>query len=195
VWDLPDQDVLRYEGEGTDTGGGADANDVIATCVDVNPDPLVTQIVCPGWFTMPGALRNPLTLDGGFPTQFSWGYRVAARADYNNVFGSPITLSPRVAFNHDVKGTTPGPGGNFLEGRKSATIGVEANYLNSWIFDLSYTSFWGGGESDSMDVPLLPGQSCQGTVLTAGGTCHVDGTPFNQLHDRDFVSFTVKYSF
>jgi hypothetical protein len=112
-----------------------------------------------------GAMRNPQTLSSdAFPTQFSWGYRLAARADYNSVFGSPITLSPRVAFNHDVNGITPGPGGNFLEGRKSGTLGVEANYLNKVVFDLSYTAFMGGG--------LL-----------------------NQISDRDFASFTVKYSF
>jgi len=142
VWDLPPPSELRYEGEGTDTGGSCDALHV----------------------TGAGCLRNPLTLEDGFPTQFSWGYRVAARADYNSAFGTPFTLSPRIAFNHDVNGTTPGPGGNFLEGRKSGTVGLEANYLNKWVFDLSYTAFFGGGQ-------------------------------FNQISDRDFASFTVKYSF
>jgi hypothetical protein len=182
VWDLPDHDVLRYEGEGTDTGGGPDVGDVLAGF------PLSTVL-------LPGALRNPLTQEGGFPTQFSWGYRVAARADYNNIFGSPITLSPRVAFNHDVSGITPGPGGNFLEGRKSATIGAEANYLNKWVFDLSYTAFFGGGRGGNTTVTLPPGIECPSTGSSTGGTCEVEGTPFNQIHDRDFYSFTVKYSF
>jgi hypothetical protein len=147
---LPDKSVLRYEGEGTDTGGGCDVGDVLAGL--------------PGSALSSGCLRNPLTQVGGFPTNFSWGYRLAARADYNSVFGSPVTLSPRIAFNHDVKGITPGPGGNFLEGRKSITVGVEANYLQQWVFDLSYTGFNGGGE-------------------------------LNQIYDRDFYSFSVKYSF
>lgn len=110
---------VRFNGDGTDTGGGPD----------------VTS----------GGLRNPITQVGGFPTDFSWGYRVAARADYNNVFGKPMNLSPRIAFNHDVNGTSPGPGGNFLEGRKSVTLGAELSYLNQWVFDLSYTNFFGGG--------------------------------------------------
>lgn len=118
VWDLPDPSVLRYEGEGTDTGGGF--------AIDS------------------GALRNPVTTPGGFPTAFSWGYRVAARADYPGAFGTAFNVSPRVAFNHDVNGTTPGPGGNFLEGRKSGTVGVEASYMNRWSLDLSYTVFTGG---------------------------------------------------
>ena len=52
----------------------------------------------------------------------------------------------------------------FLEGRKSGTIGLEANYQNKLVFDLSYTAFFGG-------------------------------EPYNQIADRDFASFTVKYSF
>ena len=115
--DLPDN--LRFNGDGTDTGGGGDVNT--------------------------GVGRNPITQVDGFPTRFSWGYRIAARADYNNVWGTPINLSPRIAFNHDVNGTTPGPGGSFVEGRKSITIGTEANYLSNWVFDISYTNFFGGG--------------------------------------------------
>ncbi len=138
VWDLPDPSNLRYQGPGTDTGGGPDA--------------------------LSGALRNPETLTSGFPTSFSWGYRMAMRADYNNAFGTPFTISPRIAFNHDVNGTTPGPGGNFIQDRKSLTVGVLANYLNSWTADLSYTQFYGAGI-------------------------------FNLISDRDFVSFTAKYSF
>jgi hypothetical protein len=152
VWDLPPQSELRYEGEGTDTGGGCDVADVAAAGF---PGAGALQFGC---------LRNPLTLTGGFPTAFSWGYRLAARADYSSAFGTPVTLSPRIAFNHDVNGITPGPGGNFLEDRKSLTLGVEANYLNQWIFDLSYTQFMGA-------------------------------EAYNQIHDRDFASFTVKYSF
>ncbi|KFN51387.1 DUF1302 domain-containing protein [Arenimonas composti] len=153
VHDLPPQSELRYEGEGTDTAGSCDVGDVLANGGFGGPGVL-----------MYGCARNPYTLTGGFPTSFSWGYRVAARADYANAFGSPLTFSPRVAFNHDVSGTTPGPGGNFLEDRKSLTVGLEANYLNQWVFDLSVTYFFGAEE-------------------------------YNQIHDRDFAAFSVRYSF
>ena len=115
---LPDN--LRFQGDGTDTGGGYDV--------------------------LTGAGRNPITQVKGFPTDFSWGYRIAARADYNNAFGSAFTVSPRIAFNHDVHGITPGPGGSFIEGRKSVTLGAEATYLNNLGIDLSYTSFFGAGD-------------------------------------------------
>lgn len=121
VWDLPNQNVLRYNGPGTDTGGGPS-----------------TQTG--------GTSRNPIT-EGSefFASAFSWGYRLITRFDYNAAFGSSWNLSPRLAFNHDVNGTSPGPGGNFIEGRKSYTIGVEGTYLEKWSADVSYTSFSGAG--------------------------------------------------
>ena len=131
--DLPSTSVLRYEGEGTDTGGGCDVASLVAAPIG--------SVASPAFF---GCARNPQTLRGGFPTDFSWGYRLAVRADYNSFLGTAFTFSPRVAFNHDVDGISPGPGGNFLEGRKSLTLGAEFNYLNSWVFDLAWTKFSGG---------------------------------------------------
>ncbi len=89
--------------------------------------------------------RNPITEPDGFADDFSWGYRLAIRADYNNAIG-PVTVSPRFAWAHDVSGTTPGPGGSFVDGRKQWTLGVGFNYLNKWIFDLAYTDYSGGGQ-------------------------------------------------
>ena len=119
VWDLPELGVLRYQGPGTDTGGGPDVNT--------------------------GQLRNPITQVTGFPDSFSWGYRMLARADFNNAFGTSITLQPRIAFNHDANGTTPGPGGSFIEDRKQLTLGLGWNYLNKWAGDVSYTRYFGAG--------------------------------------------------
>ena len=119
VPDLPDQDVLRFNGPGTDTGGGYDY--------------------------LTGDLRNPITECAcGFADDFSWGYRLVFKADYNDALG-PTTVSPRIAWAQDVSGTTPGPGGSFIDGRKGLTLGVGFNYLNEWIFDLSYTNYSGGG--------------------------------------------------
>ena len=54
VPDLPDQDVLRFNGPGTDTGGGYDY--------------------------LTGDLRNPITERArGFADDFSWGYRMLVR--------------------------------------------------------------------------------------------------------------------
>jgi hypothetical protein len=118
VSDLPDQATLRYNGPGTDTGGGADRTT--------------------------GDFNNPVTEADGFADDFSWGYRMIARADYNNAIGA-WTVSPRIAWSHDVSGTTPGPGGSFEDGRKILTLGVSFNLLNEWLVDVAYTDYSGGG--------------------------------------------------
>jgi len=118
VPDLPSKHELRFNGSGTDTGGGADRSS--------------------------GDFNNPVTETGGFADDFSWGYRMLARADYNNALGA-WTVSPRIAWSHDVDGTTPGPGGSFIDGRKQLTAGVAFNLLNEWIIDVAYTDYSGGG--------------------------------------------------
>ena len=167
--DLPDQSVLRFEGEGTDTGGGASLDSNLLTLINAyNLAPSATTgAALQAALYSPlnaGALRNPLTQVDGFPTNFSWGYRLAARATYDSVGGTGVSLIPRLAWSQDVNGITPGPGGNFLEGRTSFTLGLEAIYLQNWSFDISYTGFGGAGD-------------------------------LNQIHDRDYYSAVVKYSF
>ncbi|HQF40097.1 MAG TPA: DUF1302 family protein, partial [Opitutaceae bacterium] len=61
-------------------------------------------------------------------------------------------------------GNTPLPLGNFVEDRRTLTLGLEFTYQNRWTFDLRYVNYSGAGAR-------------------------------NLLHDRDFVSSTIKYSF
>lgn len=74
-----------------------------------------------------------------------------------------VNVSPKFVFSHDVKGITPDPLFLFVEGRKSLALAVEFDYQNRWSADVSYNSFFGG----------------------VGTT--------NQLSDRDYISFSVKY--
>lgn len=99
-----------------------------------------------------------------FADATSWGYRIVGRLDYNNALFGAINLQPRFAWQHDVSGITPGPGGNFIEDRKILSLGIKASYLNQWEADLSYTSYLGDDEQ-------------------------------NLLHDRDFLTFNIKYAF
>ncbi len=121
VNDMPDKDELRLEAPGTFTSG--------------NPVHTAAGV-------------QPATEDSdNFADATSAGYQVRARLTYNNAVG-PVALSPSLAFRHDVSGTTPGPGGNFIEGRKAITLGLEANLRNEWTAALSYTSFFGAGRHD-----------------------------------------------
>ncbi len=116
VHDMEDKDVLRYEGPGTYTS----ATD---------------------WFTAAGI--QPATETAGFADDFSWGYRLVLKPDFDNVIGS-VNLTPALVWFHDVKGTSPTPILNFVEGRKSITAVLGASYLISWGVKLSYTNSFGG---------------------------------------------------
>jgi hypothetical protein len=104
-----------------------------------------------------GPEQNP------FPTEDAWGYRLLAKADFNNVMAG-VNMSIRGVYSHDVDGITPDPMFLFIEDRQSASVALSFDYLSRWGLDIGYNSYWGG----------------------VGTT--------NLLSDRDFVSFTVKYS-
>ena len=93
-----------------------------------------------GVLTAPGA-PNPENADADAT---SWGYRVAARLDYNNAVGS-VNLFPYAQFLHDVSGNSPAPSGPFVEGRTAVTLGLRADYLSRWQADLGYTQYAGDG--------------------------------------------------
>ncbi len=111
----PNGQGLRYDGPGTDLSG--------------NPNLAGFQF---GQFD-PG---------NRFPTSTSWGYVLAGRLEYNNVAGA-WSLLPHFTWQHDVTGTSPGPGGNFIQGRHALTVGVTGNYQSRWELDVSYTQFGG----------------------------------------------------
>ncbi|MCK3830478.1 DUF1302 domain-containing protein [Pseudomonas fluorescens] len=79
----------------------------------------------------------------GYTTATSWGYRARAIWEYPDVFAG-VNLKPNVAWSHDVKGYSPGPGGNFEEGRKAVSLGLDAEYQNTYTASLAYTNFFGG---------------------------------------------------
>lgn len=96
--------------------------------------------------TLAGAALNNLSRyceNDGFTTTDSWGYRARAVWDYKNVFTN-VDLRPSVAWSHDVSGYSPSPGGNFEEGRKAISLGLEAEYQNTYTANLSYTNFFDG---------------------------------------------------
>ena len=117
---------------------------------------------------------------GGYATEFSWGYRIAARLEYNNaLFGGNI--SPRAAFSHDVKGVSP----TFNEKAQSFSIGASWEYQRKWAVDVQYTDYFGGRTFCGTDVP---GSSVAGQPASWCSSAY-------PLKDRDFYSFTISYSF
>lgn len=114
-----------------------------------------------------------------FVTKNSWGYRLVGRLDYPNALLG-ATVSPRVAFSHDVDGRGP----TFNEGAKALTLGVGFNYRQNWQADIAYTAFFGGRAISGTDPGAVPaGQSASYSSST------------NPLKDRDFLAVSISYSF
>jgi hypothetical protein len=86
----------------------------------------------------------------GYFTSSSWGYRMRGVWDYSNVFAG-INLSPSISWAHDVDGYGP----TFNEGSKAISVGVDANYRNTYTASLSYTDFFGGDYSVMKDRDFL----------------------------------------
>jgi hypothetical protein len=84
-----------------------------------------------------------------FVDDTSWGYRLRAILNYEDVFGL-FKVSPRIAWSHDVDGNAPNPGGNFIEDRKAYTLGLTAAY-QSWSADVSYTDFFGADHYNNIN--------------------------------------------
>lgn len=81
--------------------------------------------------------------DHGFVTANSWGYRVRAILDYNDVFAG-VNLKPNMAFSHDVDGYSPGPVAGFNEGSMAVSFGIDAEYQNMYTASIGYTNFFEG---------------------------------------------------
>lgn len=117
VHNMPSKNRLRLDGAGTYVSG----------------NPILGPVAHPG---------KPIEDSDNFADATSYGYQLVARLDFNNAFRS-INLSPRVAWKHDIRGNSPRPAANFLQGRKAISFGLGASYQNSWSADVSYTNFFG----------------------------------------------------
>jgi hypothetical protein len=125
---------LRYNGPGTSVSG----NDLLIG----RHCPYLPTAQCVG--------LNLIEPQTRFADATSWGYRVAGRLEYPNLVG-PWNVIPRYSWQHDVQGTTPGPGGNFVEGRYGLTLGVASNLRNTYEVDFSWTRFGGAGRYNDIN--------------------------------------------
>jgi hypothetical protein len=72
----------------------------------------------------------------------SWGYRILGQLRYDNVFGA-VSIRPSMLFAHDVHGTTPPPGGQFVAGRMFLSAALNFDFQRTWTSRLSYSRDWG----------------------------------------------------
>ena len=93
-------------------------------------------------------IQSPSDPNRYYLTENAWGYRAILQADYNDIFAGVI-MKPSLRLAHDVSGNSP-IGGNFMEGRQAATLGVKFIYLNNLELGVQATSFWGANYSNKL---------------------------------------------
>lgn len=143
-------------------GGLEDSSDVRYGRDPVyGPGPLPATQVGPNAFINSCSTLNGSTLgtasrenqskyceDDGFVTSTSWGYRARAIWEYPDALVG-VNLKPSVSWSHDVDGY--GPNGLFNEGAKAISLGLDAEYQNTYTAGLAYTDFFGGDYNTSID--------------------------------------------
>ena len=143
VLGFPDFDELQIEGPLSGTthasagadGSGADGSRLACSTTpncSIGPDGLR--------FNPYQANRNQ------FAHAFSWGYRIVSIIRYDSVLPG-LSIEPTLIWGHDINGNAPGPGGNFVEGRKTLNSTFQFRYKTAFSFNISYQLFTGGGSN------------------------------------------------
>jgi len=93
------------------------------------------------------AFGLPVTPYGKYATANSWGYKVATKFTYNNVF-NVFTSDLTLLYQHDVNGVTPTPLANFVEDRHQFTFLLNLDYLSMWSVGLGINQYFGAGDQN-----------------------------------------------
>ena len=135
---LPSLSKLQIEGPGTFTHASAGADGTGADGSTRSNSAVIGAS---------GIRFNPTQQKDGFVTDFSWGYRVIAIMRYENVLPG-IGVEPTIIWSQDVHGVSPGPGENFVEGRKAVIVSTTVRFSQAWNAAVGYTVFYGGGSNN-----------------------------------------------
>jgi len=87
---------------------------------------------------------NPHQMTEGFGDDLAYGYRSLLRLTYNDLPGN-VNLHPTFIWLHDLKGISPSPIINFIEGRRLLISNLTAELGQDWTLGLTYQRFGGGG--------------------------------------------------
>lgn len=151
---LDDMDgELNYGRHGT--FGIGDFEPFTSTAAPGAPYEVACDATTSGLLNFAGVVPNTQSrncTNDGFTDDFSWGYRVRASLDYSDVIWG-VNMKPNMAWSHDVSGNGPAP--TFVEDRMAFSLGVTADYLNTYKADLGYTTFFGADYNELQDRDFI----------------------------------------
>lgn len=127
-----DQELpLNGPGENTHTSPGADGTGTASGAPDTRR-------------------QNPTQQTWNRPTELSYGYRAVARMAYNNLIPGTV-IEPSVIFFHDLKGITPAPQTNFIEGRRMANLGLVFRFPSQLQLGAGYEAKFGSNVREFLE--------------------------------------------
>lgn len=131
-----------------------------------------------GWNRLLKITHNPGALDPN-TTRDAWGLRMIFEPNYYQVLpGFDVSVPVGIGFNPAGKSSVVGAFNGGASHGGDLSVGVKGEYLKNTRLSLNYTHFFGAAK----------------TVLNPGAT----GYTFNfgqALQDRDYLSFSLQYSF
>lgn len=143
VFGLPDRDRLQIDGPATlyHASAGADGSGADGSARANS-----------GVIGASGIRFNPQQQRAGYADDFAWGYRLITALRYESVLPG-VSIENTLIWAQDVSGVAPGPGENFVAGRKSAIANIEVRlprYAQGLSVSLGYAAFFGGGSANLM---------------------------------------------
>ncbi|MES2908283.1 MAG: DUF1302 family protein [Pseudomonadota bacterium] len=122
---------LNGPGENTHTSPGADGTGTTTGATDTRR-------------------QNPTIQTWNRPTELSYGYRAVTRLAYNTLIPGAV-FEPSLIFFHDLKGITPAPQSNFIEGRKVANLGLLLRFPNELQLGAGYEAKFGSNVREYLE--------------------------------------------
>jgi hypothetical protein len=93
---------------------------------------------------------NPTQQTFNRPTALSYGYRAVMKLAYNRLVPG-VVLEPTVIFFHDLKGITPGPQTNYIEGRRLLSLGLVMRFPNELQIGAGYEAKFGSNIKNNLE--------------------------------------------
>ena len=86
---------------------------------------------------------DPRTEDECRPTRSAWGYVLFGQLQYNNVFGTAMSLKPTIAYTAGAEGRAVAPAAGWVEDQSRLGLSVHAELQGKWSGSFGYTMYDG----------------------------------------------------
>jgi hypothetical protein len=156
----------------------------LSTIINLSPNTLWdggTLLGEVAWNRCTGITKNPTALDPNADRD-AWGFRAVFEPAYYQVLpGLDITVPIGLGYNPKGKSSVVAAFNGGVDAGGDVSVGVSGDYQKVWKLGAKYTHYLG-----SENVLAIPSTSPNSPLMNSFG---------QTLKDRDFLSFSVQYTF